>query len=88
MPVTFAGVPVEPVRCYAGGMPDSGHSAVVDSLGQLLWLAGCDRWQQLGLDSPGAGAGGYIWKSGKIPRPTFVGNDFVPSFLRNLDPKT
>lgn len=43
---------------YTGGTKDSGHTALVDEDGGL-WMAGCDRWQQLGLGSSFTGAAGY-----------------------------
>ena len=40
-------------------------------------MFGCDRWQQLGLGSPDAGAAGYTWEKGRIwqttPRPARLG---------------
>jgi len=76
---------ISAVVACAGGMPDSGHTAVVDNRGRL-WMVGCDRWQQLGLGSPEGGAGGYTWVGGNTSRSTFVRNDFVTDLLQSLDP--
>lgn len=57
-------------RVYAGGIAESGHSAVLDSYG-TLWLTGCDRWQQLGLGSTNGGASGYTWENGKLWQESF-----------------
>lgn len=70
------------VRAYAGGTLDTGHSAILDSNGDL-WMAGCDRWQQLGLGSPAGGATGYTWgDGGKIWRDVFVRNDHLSNLLK------
>ena len=53
------------VGLSAGGCRDAGHSAVVTAAGDVL-MFGCDRWQQLGLGSPDAGAAGYTWEKGRI----------------------
>eukprot|EP00977_Amphora_coffeiformis_P017825 scaffold5952_cov154-Amphora_coffeaeformis.AAC.2 len=72
-------------RVYAGGFADAGHSAVLDREGQL-WMAGCDRWQQLGFGSPSGGAGGYTWlKSGRIYHFQFLRNEFVLPLLQQYD---
>ena len=77
--------PVQAVAVYAGGFADAGHSAILDQQGQL-WMAGCDRWQQLGLGSPSGGAGGYTWlKSGRIYHAQFIRNDFVTPLLQSYD---
>ena len=56
------------VGVSAGGGKDAGHSAVVTEAGEVFtW--GCDRWQQLGLGSPDAGAVGYTWEKGRIWQP-------------------
>jgi len=68
------------VRAYVGGTSETGHSVILDSNGDL-WMAGCDRWQQLGLGSPAGGATGYTWgDGGKIWRDVFVRN----AHLNNL----
>lgn len=54
-----------------GSSADSGHSAVLDKSG-VLWMAGCDRWQQLGLGSSKAGSTGYTWKGGKMWQEKFI----------------
>lgn len=69
------------VRAYAGGTSETGHSAILDSNGDL-WMAGCDRWQQLGLGSPEGGATGYTWgDGGKIWRDVFVRNIHLPKLM-------
>jgi len=70
------------VRAYAGGTSETGHSAILDSNGDL-WMAGCDRWQQLGLGSPEGGATGYTWgDGGKIWRDVFVRNVHLPKLIK------
>jgi alpha-tubulin suppressor-like RCC1 family protein len=70
------------VRAYVSDSDaDSGHSALVDSKGRL-WMAGCDRWQQLGLGSPQGGSAGYTWKGGKLWQDKFVLSPFVTSLMR------
>jgi alpha-tubulin suppressor-like RCC1 family protein len=70
------------VRAYVSDSDaDSGHSALVDSKGRL-WMAGCDRWQQLGLGSSQAGSTGYAWKGGKLWQERFVLSPFVTSLMR------
>lgn len=68
------------VRGYAGGISESGHSAVLDADG-YLWVAGCDRWQQLGLGSAAGGASGYTWENGMIWRDFFTRNDFLTDLM-------
>ena len=75
---------VQAVRAYVGGLPDAGHTAIVDAHGRL-WMTGCDRWQQLGLGSANGGASGYTWTSGKVFQTAFRQNTFVPDYLRQLD---
>jgi alpha-tubulin suppressor-like RCC1 family protein len=69
------------IRGFAGGINESGHSAVLDSSGHL-WVAGCDRWQQLGLGSAEGGASGYTWENGRIWRDFFTRNDFVTNLMK------
>mgnify|MGYP005840377029 CR=1 FL=1 len=64
------------VKGFVGGFPDSGHSALLDSEGNI-WLAGCDRWQQLGLGSSSGGSAGYTWNQGRVWRNKFVRNEFL-----------
>jgi alpha-tubulin suppressor-like RCC1 family protein len=68
------------VRGYAGGIGESGHTAVLDSRGHL-WVAGCDRWQQLGLGSAAGGSSGYTWENGRIWREFFTRNDFIRELM-------
>ena len=86
--VKFASdAPIRVACIYAGGFADAGHSAVLDDQGQL-WMAGCDRWQQLGFGSPSAGAAGYTWlQNGRIYHFEFVKNRFVVPLLQSYDPQ-
>merc|ERR1712071_160163 len=59
---------------------DSGHSAILDSMG-ILWMSGCDRWQQLGLGSANGGAAGYTWKGGKLWQDRFVRSESITEEL-------
>jgi len=78
---------VKAVRGYVGGLSDSGHSAILDSSGNL-WVAGCDRWQQLGLGSSQGGASGYTWgDGGKIWRTEFTLNPYVNEVLLKFQTK-
>ena len=82
-----ATVPVVASHAYAGGFSDSGHSAIIDSSGQL-WMCGCDRWQQLGLGSPNGGSSGYTWAGGKLWQDRFRRDVHVVELLRRLDPSS
>jgi alpha-tubulin suppressor-like RCC1 family protein len=76
---------IKATRIFVGGFADAGHSAIIDEKGQL-WMAGCDRWQQLGLGSPAAGAAGYTWlHNGRIYHSEFVLNTFVTPLLQSYD---
>mmetsp|Transcript_26021 Transcript_26021/g.36473 ORF Transcript_26021/g.36473 Transcript_26021/m.36473 type:complete len:283 (-) Transcript_26021:1500-2348(-) len=78
---SFLPVNARAVRGFVGGLSDSGHSAILDSNGNL-WVAGCDRWQQLGLGSSEGGASGYTWgDGGKIWRTEFTLNPYVNELL-------
>lgn len=72
------------IRGFAGGLSESGHTAVLDSVGNL-WLAGCDRWQQLGMGSSQGGASGYTWEKGRIWRDFFTRNDFLVDLMKKKD---
>ncbi|KAL7451056.1 hypothetical protein ACHAWC_002902 [Mediolabrus comicus] len=72
-------------QAYTGGLPSSGHSAIIDNHG-YLWLCGCDRWQQLGLGSSNGGASGYTWQGGRLWQTQFQKNDYVIELLQQLDP--
>jgi len=72
-------------HAYTGGFPSSGHSAVLDTYGNL-WLSGCDRWQQLGMGSSNGGSSGYTWKGGRLWQDQFQKNEHVVDLLRRLDP--
>ena len=63
---------------------DSGHSAIIDDKGRL-WMAGCDRWQQLGLGSPNGGSTGYTWQGGKQWQNRFVVSQFVTELMKKDD---
>eukprot|EP00520_Triparma_pacifica_P003211 CAMPEP_0118670012 /NCGR_PEP_ID=MMETSP0785-20121206/21214_1 /TAXON_ID=91992 /ORGANISM="Bolidomonas pacifica, Strain CCMP 1866" /LENGTH=108 /DNA_ID=CAMNT_0006564747 /DNA_START=189 /DNA_END=512 /DNA_ORIENTATION=+ len=75
-PGIVAEISVKVKFAYTGGTKDSGHTAFLDQSGGL-WMAGCDRWQQLGLGSPGAGAAGYTWGGGKIWQSKFMRNEAI-----------
>lgn len=69
-------------RAYAGGGKEAGHSAVLDATRTRLYLAGCDRWQQLGLGSSSGGSSGYTWgDGGRIWRNEFVFNRHLQEFM-------
>lgn len=68
-------------KVYTGGLKESGHSAVLDSQKQYLWLCGSDRWQQLGLGSSHSGAAGYTWKDGRIWQERFQRNDHLYAIM-------
>lgn len=72
-------------HAYTGGLPSSGHSAIIDNQG-YLWLCGCDRWQQLGLGSAHGGASGYTWQGGRLWQTQFQKNDHVIELIQQLDP--
>ncbi|KAL7539986.1 hypothetical protein ACHAXR_010654 [Thalassiosira sp. AJA248-18] len=72
-------------HAYTGGFSSSGHSAILDTKGNL-WLCGCDRWQQLGLGSSQGGSTGYTWKGGRLWQPQFQRNEYVVHLLQSLDP--
>mmetsp|Transcript_4489 Transcript_4489/g.10054 ORF Transcript_4489/g.10054 Transcript_4489/m.10054 type:complete len:295 (-) Transcript_4489:78-962(-) len=76
---------VRTAHAYTGGFPSSGHSAVLDTHGNL-WLSGCDRWQQLGMGSSNGGSSGYTWKGGRLWQDHFQKNQHVVDLLRRLDP--
>lgn len=73
-------------RAFAsvGSTSDSGHSAILDAEGRL-WMAGCDRWQQLGLGSSNAGSTGYTWKDGKLWQETFTLSHFVTDLMKEIE---
>eukprot|EP00729_Bicosta_minor_P023029 gene23029-6331_t len=45
---------------WAGGRKDSGHTALLDTGGNL-WMCGCDRWTQLGRGGTSGWADGAAW---------------------------
>jgi alpha-tubulin suppressor-like RCC1 family protein len=59
----------------------SGHSAILDDQG-MLWMAGCDRWQQLGLGSSKGGSSGYTWQDGKLWQDRFVPSNHVTDLMK------
>jgi hypothetical protein len=68
------------VKAYVGGSVDSGHTAILDENG-TLWMAGCDRWQQLGLGSSKGGSSGYTWQDGKLWQEQFLATTHLTEFL-------
>lgn len=85
---TFLPIEFDDIRvacAYTGGFPSSGHSALLDTSGNL-WMCGCDRWQQLGLGSSHGGSSGYTWKGGRLWQDHFQRCDHVVELLRSLDP--
>jgi alpha-tubulin suppressor-like RCC1 family protein len=76
---------VQFVQCFAGGTKESGHTALVDSTGRRLWLAGCDRWQQLGLGSSSGGSAGYAWKNGAIWNSFFQQSSAIRKLMHEND---
>ena len=71
------------LRAYVGGsMDDSGHSALMDVSSGTLWMAGCDRWQQLGLGASEGGSSGYTWRDGKLWQEKFVPSTSVTDLMR------
>lgn len=88
-PAVFSGTDpvtetVHGCRAYVGGASDSGHTAVLDTNGNL-WMTGCDRWQQLGLGSPAGGSAGYTWVGGKTHQTSFQKNTFISTLLQQHD---
>jgi alpha-tubulin suppressor-like RCC1 family protein len=76
-------------RSYAGGLSESGHSAILNESRSCLYVAGCDRWQQLGLGSSKGGASGYTWgDGGRIWRSEFVPNLYLQDFMRDESKST
>mmetsp|Transcript_14145 Transcript_14145/g.40567 ORF Transcript_14145/g.40567 Transcript_14145/m.40567 type:complete len:279 (-) Transcript_14145:158-994(-) len=77
---------VRVARAYAGGNEEAGHTAVIDTHGHM-WLAGTDRWQQLGLvkltsiDS-NLGATGYTWDG--LWKERFHKNAYVTKLLQEV----
>lgn len=63
---------------------DSGHSAIIDDRGKL-WMAGCDRWQQLGLGSSNGGSTGYTWQGGKQWQDRFIISQSVTELMKEDD---
>jgi len=73
-------------RGYAGGNGEAGHTAIVDTHGHI-WLAGADRWQQLGLVKltsidANLGATGYTWEG--LWKERFHKNTYVTKLLQEL----
>ena len=74
-------VKVSQAYCSRGCSTGSGHSALIDQDGRL-WMAGCDRWQQLGLGSTNSGNSGYTWIGGKLWQDRFVPSDSVLDLMK------
>ena len=73
-------------RAYAGGNGEAGHTAVIDTSGHL-WMAGSDRWQQLGLVKVNSidanlGAIGYTWDG--LWKERFHKNMYVTELLKEV----
>lgn len=73
-------------RAYAGGNGEAGHTAVIDTNGHL-WMAGSDRWQQLGLVKvtsidANLGATGYTWEG--LWKERFHKNMYVTKLLQEV----
>jgi alpha-tubulin suppressor-like RCC1 family protein len=64
-PVDLPGKTARRAYVSQGSCSHSGHSAILDDSG-MLWMTGCDRWQQLGLGSSKGGSTGYTWQGGKL----------------------
>jgi len=79
-PAAVEGRPERVTAAFTGGGKDSGHTALLSEAGHLF-VAGCDRWQQLGLCSPGTGAAGYTWEGGRIWRSEFKRNGAIEELL-------
>lgn len=77
-----AHVDVKASKAYTGGTRDAGHSAVIDTEGNL-WLTGCDRWQQLGLGANINGASGYTWKNGRLWQESFHKNMHLMNLMKS-----
>lgn len=82
-------LPVKASKAFTseGCTADSGHSAILDENG-MLWMAGCDRWQQLGLGSSKGGSSGYTWKDGKLWQETFIESIHVIDLMKEQDPSS
>mmetsp|Transcript_238 Transcript_238/g.356 ORF Transcript_238/g.356 Transcript_238/m.356 type:complete len:258 (+) Transcript_238:72-845(+) len=83
-PLQVEGFTGQARKTFAGGSKESGHSAILDAEGKL-WLAGCDRWQQLGLGSSHGGSAGYTWEDGRIWRPFFTINTSLLSLMKERE---
>lgn len=68
--------------CSQGCSSGAGHSALLDYDGRL-WMAGCDRWQQLGLGSANGGSSGYTWIDGKLWQDRFVLSESVLDLMQS-----
>ena len=78
-------LPTKVSAAWAGGGRDAGHTALLGVDG-TLWLAGCDRWQQLGLCDPSSGATGYTWRDGASKRAAPAACAGVAAAMRRADP--
>jgi alpha-tubulin suppressor-like RCC1 family protein len=87
-PGPITGLPRKIRNAYAshGSDSDSGHSALLDDAG-MLWMTGCDRWQQLGLGSSKGGSTGYTWKGGKLWQEKFVLSRHVTDLMKEQKQK-
>jgi len=73
--------------CSQGCSSGSGHSGIIDENGQL-WMAGCDRWQQLGLGSSNGGSSGYTWIGGKLWQERFVPSTAILDLMKKSSSST
>lgn len=82
-------IPVKVARAFVsqGCATGSGHSAVLDVDGNL-WMAGCDRWQQLGLGSSKGGSSGYTWIDGKLWQDRFRPSKHILELMTERDTST
>jgi alpha-tubulin suppressor-like RCC1 family protein len=80
-PVDLPGKAAKRAYVSQGSGSDSGHSAILDDSG-MLWMTGCDRWQQLGLGSAKGGSAGYTWQGGKLWRENFVPSFYVLDLMK------
>ncbi|OEU09935.1 RCC1/BLIP-II protein [Fragilariopsis cylindrus CCMP1102] len=80
--VPFPSDDIKVIKAFASTSSDSdsGHSAIIDDKGRL-WMAGCDRWQQLGLGSSNGGSTGYTWKGGKQWQDRFLVSQSVTELM-------
>jgi len=79
---------IEKAFVSQGSPSDSGHSALLAASGTQLFMAGCDRWQQLGLGSAKGGSSGYTWADGKLWQTQFVPSRHVWELMQQHSPSS